>query len=170
MGDRAAQDDWIKRVLGLDVGTPTSADAIGAAAIVAPLQDTLEPGSADGTSIVALWVKVTDEADRQLKELYEMLRAPRHTVLAAAAERIESALSSYRTGLTSALLEYDHATGPGRDTARQNALRTVITSKANIAIDKYVIAAETNPFGVSVSVRAAWDAALDLIKQRLMSA
>jgi len=169
-GNDAAGKTTLLKLASDANGAIKTDDGIAAADLVARLRIALETGPAAGGPIVTLWTKASDAADSQLKQLYETLRRPGHPVLTAAAERIEATLNGYRTGLTDELMDYDGSTGPARDAARQKALQTVDTYKATIAIDNHVIAAENNLFGVPVSIRATWDAALDSIKQRLTSA
>jgi hypothetical protein len=151
MSNTAEQAAWLLRVLGVAAG----GDA-GAATSAQP--------------VVRLWGGAKDAVDQQLGALYTKLRKTGLPVLGKVADEIEAVLGNFRVGLTTALMNYDAATGPKREAARIAALKMVEDYKSRLATDKHVIAADTNPFGVQVTARTTLGKALDTLSARMQSA
>lgn len=145
-----AQADWVLRVLGVSVGVDGAA------------------GSQAATDPAAqVWTDAKEAVDRQLNGLYSVLRKTGLPVLGQVADEIENVLGGFRTGMVAALMEYDRSQGPARETARQTALKVVADYRARLPADKHVIAADTNPFGVAISIRDTLGRALASLEQRL---
>jgi hypothetical protein len=153
MDETQARRDWIARVLGI--------------------QTLASSGSASeprGESELRLWQNAKDAADAQLNKLYDVLRSSGLPILGEAASDIESTLEGFRVGLVGPLLALERATGPAREQARVAAAKSVASARARLASDPRVIAADTNPFGVSVSVGSILGRALEQLETRLGSA
>jgi predicted house-cleaning NTP pyrophosphatase (Maf/HAM1 superfamily) len=88
-------------------------------------------------------------------------------VLQEVANEIEAVLAKFRVGLMTALTNYDQSSGANKETARTKALQVVKTYQDNLPKDKHVIAADTNPFGVKVTIRQTLGAALATLNTRL---
>jgi len=127
---------------------------------------------ADGANVSAalpVWQEAKEAVDVQLGQLYDKLKREGIPVFVTAANQIEGVLASYRTGLIKALTEYDIASGDAKEKARANALQVVADYQARIPQDKHIIAADTNPFGVTVSARETLGAALAGLSKQLTS-
>jgi hypothetical protein len=64
-------------------------------------------------------------------------------------------------------MEYDGAGGPAKEKARAAALSAVKRYQTTLANDAHVTAADTNPFGVVVTVRTTLGAALAALQGQL---
>jgi hypothetical protein len=155
MPTTAEQGNWVKRVLGVDLSTtgPKMTKPTGTTGATIP--------------VVRVWSDAKDQVDRQLNALYDVLRQTGIPVLTEVAGQIESVLENYRVGLISALMEYDGAGGAVKEKARIAALSTVNQYQTRLANDAHVTAADTNPFGVAVTVRTTLGAALTALQGRL---
>lgn len=145
------QDDWVKRVLGVS--------------FAAPDHDTARPGRT--IPALSVWNDAKDRVDQQLKALYWVLKETGIPVLAEVAGQIESVLENYRTGIVTALMDYDRAGRPAKDKARTTALRAVERYQTTLGNDAHVTAADTNPFGVPITARATLGAAFAALQSQL---
>ena len=116
-----------------------------------------------------VWRDAKDAVDAQCGQLYDQLKRVGLPVLMEAANQIENVLGGYRTKLVVALTNYDGAAGDAKEKARTAALNIVSAYQDTIPNDSHVIAADTNPFGVQVTIRATLGAALDRLRQQLSS-
>jgi hypothetical protein len=148
-GGTKAQSQWLLRVLGVDVGT--LAGTIGI----------------DAGPTALVWNDAKETVDQQLNSLYGLLKKTGLPVLNEVANEIESVLGKYRVALTTALMTYDGASEKTRDAARVSALKAIAVYKQLLPADKHVIAADTNPFRVPVTIRATLGKALDTLASRL---
>jgi hypothetical protein len=118
-------------------------------------------------STLGVWNDAKDRVDQQMNALYGVLKDTGIPVLAEVAGQIEAVLENYRTGLVTALMDYDRAGGSTKDEARAAAIRVVQRYQTTLANDAHVTAADTNPFGVSITARATLGAALDALQSQL---
>lgn len=126
------------------------------------------PPQADAAgSLLAIWTDAKDQVDSQLSRLYQLLREPGITVFTRVADEIENVLGSFRTGLITALLDFDRANAQDRDARRKAVLDVVADYRSRLGTDPHVIAADTNPLGVPITARDTLGAALDRIEQRM---
>lgn len=114
-----------------------------------------------------VWQQAKETVDAQLNVLYDKLKSFGVPVLEQAASQIEEVLGNYRTKMVVALTNYDNAAGPARDKARAQALEVVASYQEGLANDKHVIAADSNPFGVNVTIRETLGAAFSTLNQQL---
>ena len=144
-----------------------------AANLVAQLRGAISaPGSAPaatGAPTTAIWNEAKETVDQQLNALYSLLKKAGLPAFDAITQEIEEVMSGFRAGLISKLMTYDRASGADRDTARAEALTAVRDYQTRIPSDKRVIAADTNPFGVPITIRAVLGAALDKLNGQLAS-
>jgi len=120
------------------------------------------PQSAD---VLKIWQQAKDTADAQLGVLYAKLNASGIPQVIAAANGIEAVMGNYRTKMVTALTAYNTASGSAKEKARADALKVVAAYQAGIPKDKHIIAADTNPFQVKVSVgEILGDALMNLSK------
>jgi hypothetical protein len=152
-----------------------SENVADAAHTIAQLRDALATqtqgpttnGQAAQPPAAGIWNDAKEAVDQQLNGLYAVLKKTGIPVLNEIAGEIEEVLGKFRVGLTTALMNYDQATGQAKDQARSVALKTVNDYKTAIPADKHVNAADNNPFGVSITVRQTLGAALDRLSQQL---
>ncbi len=154
----AEQLAWIQKALGVDL----SADG----------REMTMPNDPMDTTIPTLriWSDAKDQVDQQLNALYGVLKQTGIPVLAEVAGQIESVLENYRVGPIAALMEYDRANGPAKEKARAAALSAVVHYQKTLADDAHVKVADTNPFGVEVTVRTTFGAALAELQGQLAAA
>jgi len=150
MSDADASAAWVARVLGVDVGHAAVTGANGAA--------------------LGIWQQAKDNTDHQLAKLYGTLKETGVPALNEVADEIETVLGNFRVGLVGALIDYDRATGPAREKARAAALKVVGDYQTEIPNDPHVIAADTNPFGVTVTIRETLGGALATLQRQLSQA
>lgn len=120
-----------------------------------------------GAPASPVWQTAKEKVDAQLNGLYGVLKKVGLPVLDQAASQIEKVLSNYRTKLVAALMDYDKATGEAKEKAREKALKLVGSYQSEIPKDAHVIAADENPFGVKLNVRATLGAALKRLHKQL---
>ena len=123
--------------------------------------------TAAGPKSAQVWADAKDAVDQQLEGLYGLLKKTGLPVLIEVAAEIESVLANFRTGLITSLINFDSAAGQAKETARAEALKSVADYKARLTTDKHVLAADKNPFGVSITVGATLGAALDRLQRQL---
>jgi hypothetical protein len=126
--------------------------------------------TADSGPTLTIWQQAKDAVDAQLMALYDKLRKSGLPVLREVADEIEGVLGNFRTSLIVALTEYDQASGPKKEQARSKASQVVTAYQASIPQDKHIIAADTNPFGVKITVRQTLGDALATLSTRLKAA
>jgi hypothetical protein len=135
------------------------------------LKKALAGGAPDGASPAGkpqeVWQQARDQVDGQLNALYGQLRKTGIPELGTIADAIENTLKNYRVRLTVALTEFEQATGEAKEKARSRALQTVAAYQKEIPADKYVIGADTNPFGIKVNIRETLGRALQTLSQAL---
>jgi hypothetical protein len=150
-------------------GAIKAGDLSQAAELIDQLRDALSPASeaAPDTASVQIWNEAKDNVDGQLNELYALLRRAGLKAFDEIASEIDQVLVRFRVGLAAALIDYDSSSGPARNAAGKKALAIVQDYQSRIPSDKHVIAADTNPFGVSVTVRATLGAALERLSREL---
>lgn len=140
---------WVTRVLGVEI--PARNGASG--------------------PLLPIWASAKDNVDAQLGTLTSVLRRIDIPVLHKVADKMEDVLGGFRVALVARLMEYDAAVRQGqasaRATARQAALRTVADYRTRIPNDPHIVGADTNPFGVTVAIRATMDKALDRLQRQL---
>jgi hypothetical protein len=146
MDDAQTRRHWVTRVL---LVPPRAATATGAA------------------SALSIWQAAKDAADTQLNTLYRTMRSSRLPMLGEIAGEIEHTLDGFRVRLVATLMSYDQASGEARAKARVVAAKAVADARARLATDSRVIAADTNPFGVPVSVGTTLGAALAKLERQL---
>lgn len=144
-------------------------DLIAAEKAIGQLRDAIESVAAAGPkpAISPIWNQAKETVDGQLNQLYATLKKGALPILDQAAEMIETTLAGYRTGLTTALMSYDAAPAADKEPARIQALKIIADYKMRMPADKHVIGAESNPFGVPVTIRATIGAALSQLEERL---
>jgi hypothetical protein len=147
-----AEAEWVERVLGVSVSAGPAA--------------TPPVSSRDA---MAIWQGAKDAVDQQLAALYATLKQSDIPVLARAADDIESVLAGFRTRLTTSLLNLDRAAGMAKDAARAAVLEVVAAYESEIPADKHVIGADTNPFGVTVTIRDTLGGALAALRRSLQA-
>ncbi len=145
-----AQADWVRRVLGVAV----SADPATA------------PAAAPRATL-AIWQEAKDAVDGQLAALYATLRQTGIPVLGIVADETEKVLAAFRTRLTTALMNFDRAAGDAKEKARAAALEVASAYQTEIPVDKHGIGADTNPFGVTVTIRDTLGGALATLRRAL---
>ena len=127
------------------------------------------PDAPPAPPALPIWRDARDAVDDQLRQLYDKLKKAGIPVLDQAANQIENVLGGYRTKLVIALNEYDNAAGEAKIKARSSALQVVTAWQASIPNDTHVIAADTNPFGVKVTIRETLGTALTGLHKQLTS-
>ncbi len=120
-------------------------------------------------SALAVWRDAKDAVDAQCGQLYDKLKRVGLPVLIEAANQIENVLGGYRTKLVVALTNFDGAAGDAKEKARTAAIEVIGAYQDSIPNDIHVIAADSNPFGVQVTIRETLGAALNRLRQQLSS-
>ena len=129
----------------------------------------VQPDSLPTPPALPVWQTAKDSVDAQLNQLCELLKGTGIPVLTETANEIEEVLGNYRTKLVTALTAYDNAADGAKDKARSEALELVAAYQEGLPQDKHVIAADTNPFGVKVSIRETLGAALADLSSQLQA-
>ncbi len=114
-------------------------DTVTASGLIARLLGGLDAATAtsptsasDAAPATQIWNDAKEAADQQLNQLYATLRKTGLPVLTEVAGEIEAVLGKFRTGLVSALINYDQAAGSRKENARVNALRVVEDYQARL--------------------------------------
>ncbi len=149
MAASVEQYAWVQRVLGVESRRGAGAEA---------------------RLTLPVWQQAKDAVDAQLNGLYDALKRTGIPGLIEFADQIEATLGKFRVGLITALTQYDQASEAAKDKLRSAALATISNYRTMLASDDRVVAADTNPFGVPVTVRAILGQALDQLQQQLESA
>jgi hypothetical protein len=147
------QNEWVSRVLGLDAAPHVPSSPLGKAL--------------DGRATLRIWQDAKDEADAQLVRLYGALRITEIATLSEIADEIEDVLGGMRVSLPQALMEYDRAGPANRATLRDKVLVTIGDYENILAADHRVLAADDNPFGVTVTLTKTLGGALRQLRQML---
>lgn len=135
-------DEWLKRVLGIDVGAMAAAAAADA------------PGLAE-------WVSVKDEVDTGLNALVSAMRSTGDAdVLQLAEAGLHTHTNGHLTRLMAALTDADRSATPQ---ARRKAAKAAEAFRTFLDGDTIVRLLENNPFGVAVPLRRRMGPVLDRI-------
>jgi hypothetical protein len=133
--DKQAKDEWIRRVLGVDVSTGSS------------LVDT-------GDDIVGLWWNAKDTINEQLEGLRHAILATEHPL---AARACENGLGGFSGGVLvrfqASVIECGNAAPEAAKRAWQNIERDGAALTAFISSDPILSLLEKNPFGIHVTIR-----------------
>ena len=140
------QDAWVQRVLGVEIR---------------------RVGGAGAASALPVWQHAKDAVDAQLTALYDALKRTGIPGLIDYADQIEATLDKFRVGLITALMRYDQASAEAKDKPRSVALAVIDSYRTTLASDDRVLAADTNPFGVPVTIRPILGKALDQLQRQL---
>jgi hypothetical protein len=114
-----------------------------------------------------VWQGAKDNADAQLGRLYDVLRGSGLPLLGEVAGEIEDTLEAFRVSLVTTLMSFDRATGDNRESARTAALKAVADARTKLSTDSRVLAADSNPFGVPISLQATLGNALEQLQHQL---
>jgi uncharacterized protein involved in exopolysaccharide biosynthesis len=146
-GNRTAEDAWVARVLGVEV--PNG----GAPADLLRRWEAAESAFAAAARIV----------DQQIDALRAVLRASENPNLRTVAD---SGLAELTAPMRQDVQAAIAAAGRGAEQLKSAApaLREAVESlRARLARDARIAACDENPFGVAVTIRAGYAAALDRI-------
>lgn len=150
-GERAAQDAWVRRVLGAALATAQAEVSSGAR-------------SSDQSPAVQ-WRDAREEVGAQIARLQDAMRGTDHPVLKRIADRGLNAITGrLQVGLQVALMELDRPDAGG---AAQTARAALADMRGFLQSDRIVPLLEANPLGVAVSIRAPLTAAIEAIERRL---
>jgi len=147
------QSEWVQRVLQVDPSQTAWSVS--------------KPSDATIRSTVKVWNDAKEVVDRQLNALYDVLRKTGIPVLGVVASEIENVMCKYRVALTKTLMEFDSSRLEGKAATRARVLKAIDVYQASLPTDKYIVAADTNPFKIQVTARATLGAALDKLRQQL---
>lgn len=146
MNPNPQHDDWVRRVLGIPV-----------ARAPAPIPDLVTddeglPPRGIG-ALLADWQAALDQVDDQIAALQKALRATDDEELHAIADLGLNALTgNHKVRLQTALFELRRGPGP-------RAVADTLTHSASfidhLQTDTKIAACDANPFGVTLSIRAA---------------
>jgi hypothetical protein len=142
-------------------------DLVTAEKAIGQLRDAIESAAGPKPPVTPIWNEAKETMDGQLNQLYATLKKGALPILDRAAEMIETTVAGYRASLTTALTSYDGAPATDKEPARIQALKVIADYKTRMPADKHVIGAESNPFGVPVTIRATIGAALSQLEERL---
>lgn len=149
MSDATARAAWIKRVLGIDVGS-------GALRATPP----------DLSAALAAWRSALETADQQISALQAALRGSPDSELHEIAEfGLNAMTASHKVKIQTALMEIS----AGRASARSigSTVGLISSFLAHIAGDKRIAACDANPFGVRVSLRQTLSPPLEDLRAAL---
>ena len=153
-----AQDAWIKRVLGIDVGSSAAR----------PATPDLEAAGADPR---ALWQEAKEAADQRLNVLASKLRDTGDPDLVRIADfglfGISNGGKGINVALNKAMIEYAAAAGERRAQAATKLRQAAQAYRATLASNEAVKLVDNNPFGVKVALLATLGGALDRIEASL---
>lgn len=148
MAANDAKREWVERVLDFTFPPENGAGASG--------------------SPLVLWNAAKETADAQLRSLSDTLRKTGVPELLEAAGIVDEVLEDYRVDIVKVLVDFDGSSPDARK--RSVAQQTVSTAQARLQADKRMLAVDTNPFGVSLSVRRTLDDAFERIQKELLTA
>lgn len=135
-----SQADWVRRVLGVQVGPPGD----------------------HRTSLLAVWREAKEQVDSGIGALQGRMRQHPLPALGRIADRGLNGITDTRSvGMIAALMEADR-----NPAASGNARKAVAAFRSFIATDT-AAAIDENPFGVEVALRRTLGAALDTIERQL---
>jgi hypothetical protein len=145
--DDAAKHAWVKRALGLDVGSGGQSPSLPAA--------------------ITGWRRALETIDGQIPALQQRLRAAPDPELQQIAEFGLGAMTgSHKVKIQAALLEVQ--AGAGRKAGA--AARLVGAFLAHLASDPRIAACDASPFGVPMSIRKTLSPALTTLQAALQTA
>jgi hypothetical protein len=113
------------------------------------------------------WQQASKEVAGRVVQLQGVLRETKIPVLREMGDEMMAALRKYVTELSTALLEYEKATDNAKAPARQKAAALVAAYPPQIAAEKALVAADSNPFGVKVASRETLFRSLQSLRQAL---
>jgi hypothetical protein len=127
------------------------------------------PPAPSASPQLAVWQQAKDLVDAQLRKLQDVLRKTGLRPLAETADEMGTVLARFRTSLVTALMELDGAAGDRREKARTKALQVISIYQQTLAKDRHILAADTNPFGVPVTIRDTLGKALTALERNVSS-
>jgi hypothetical protein len=138
--------DWIRRVLGFEIGASSGKPSVAEA--------------------VAAWQRALESIDGQIAGLQRVLRASPDPELKEIAEFGLGAMTgSHKVKIQAALVEVQGPDIRGRKAAA--AAKLVRAFRAHIASDARIAACDASPFGVSTAIRRTLAPALDALLSAL---
>jgi hypothetical protein len=158
--DMPAREDWIRRVLGVEL----SKGRLGAAA---PVRAARNVPAKPRAPLMPIWVKAKEEVDVGIGRLQNVLRGFDDGDLNAITEfGLYGVTDRANVRLMTALTEADLGASP-------EALRRVVDAvgefRAFLDVAPIVELLENNPFGVQVPMRRTLEAALAELERRAAS-
>ena len=164
-GSAAAKEDWVRRVLGADIGRTAalpSRTANGAAARPARAATPARPSpAADWPKARARWQAAIEAVDGQIAALQAALRNTDDDELEAIAQFGMNGLTGdHKVKLMVAMIEVAGGDRPAMRSAGPKVCAIAQEFRKHIESDERVGACDDNPFGVAVAIRATLGPAL----------
>jgi hypothetical protein len=126
-----------------------------------PLAPAGEASMAAPRSLAPIWQAASDDVIDQLTDLFVQMRKLAEPELDRMADALLDVVNDYLTDLDDVLTEYDKAAAEDRATMTAEALDFVRASRRDIASDRLIKAADTNPLGAKLSIGKTMIGALD---------
>lgn len=165
LSERHVRDEWINRVLGINVAELRSrGEGDAAAAVMA------QDANIAGVGGQALWRAAREAVDAALDGLVQRLRSTGETSLERIAEDIPTFGRERDAALENALQAYEQAPPEGRRNTVSAVLAAARDYRAALGREVGYRLIDDNPFGVEVAMRASLDQALTQIEHSMAAA
>jgi tetratricopeptide (TPR) repeat protein len=126
-----------------------------------------QPTPKETKPLTPVWNTAKETLDTQLSALQLAMRRYGDPGLDAIADEIAQALGSYRTGLITALMDYDSAPAEARSERAGHVVKMIEEYRKRIASDKIALAADNNPFDLKLNIQTTLTGALDELSSAL---
>ena len=155
---QAAQREWVERVLGVRVGSGTTATPNG-------------DFKQQWQQSFAAFQDAIETVDKQMEALGGACRQTKNAWLVNIADLgLPAVTGNFKTPLMAACMDVSSAQGDKVTGAAATARSAVANFANHIASDPQVAVCDDNPFGVSVSIRATLGPALKSLNDALRNA
>jgi hypothetical protein len=144
---------------------PSASGASAAGGATAPEPTSSKPAR----RLAPVWISAKENVDEQLSAMQLKMRRYGDEDLNAIADEMTQALAGYRTAMNIALQNYDDSTPANRASMAQRALAVVQDHQKRIPADPWILAADSNPFKIQVSLQTTLGSALNEIAAALQA-
>jgi hypothetical protein len=122
-----------------------------------------------GAPVLRLWRDSKEKVDRGINQLCDRLRKTGDKALSEAADKLTEALTKYKVGLESSLLNYDQAAPEAKAGPRAKLLQFIEVTRQHVEKNDLLIAADDNPFGIAIYGVDTLTEALDRVREAVSS-
>jgi hypothetical protein len=124
-----------------------------------------EPAPTD--SPLRQWRDAKEKVDARINQLCDRLRKTGDNALIESADKLVAALTKYKVGLETSLLQYEQAAPEARAGLRPKALQFIDTTRQHVKGNPLLIAADDNFWKIPVNGVDTLTAALDRVRQTI---